>query len=105
VVSFRLLQKQAASAPLKLEVAAEDLPSVQLEGLDPDDIIPPSPSPTTPQLTNRFGLDADELTRGLHDESDDDDEEEAAAATVEEGVPPAAAVAATAYEEEEWDDV
>ena len=108
----------AAEGQMKLEIAVEDVPAVQLSGLDPEHLAPPSPSPsTTPtdaQTPDSFGrslgLDEEELKRGLMDDdddesSDDDDsggevggempqaqpEEQASGTTAlaEEGVPPA----------------
>ena len=104
-----------------LQLSAVDVPE-QVSGLM-DDLIPPSPStpvaspasslPATPgSFGHGFGLDEEELARGLSEDSSDGDDE------AEEGVPPAAAVAPApapapvpagasiaGYADEDWDDV
>ena len=105
--------------PQKLEIAVEDVPTAQLSGLDPEQIVPPSPSPT-PQTPDSFGrslgLDEEELQRGMADEDEDSDSEPPQAqlephslATAEEGVPPSGGVtdlqAAVNLNTDEWDDV
>ena len=107
----------------KLEIAAGDVPDVQLSGLDPEHIVPPSPQgglPETPEsFGHSFGLDEEELRRGLSDEDEDSDSEvpsqlgqepRTTEATAEEGVPPARSVAGSTpagmnLDDEEWDDV
>lgn len=107
----------------KLEIAAGDVPDVQLSGLDPEHIVPPSPQgglPETPDsFGHSFGLDEEELRRGLSDEDEDSDSETpsqleqepcASVATAEEGVPPSRTVvgstpAGVKLDEEDWDDV
>lgn len=81
----------------------EDIPATQLSGLDPEHIVPPSPSPS-------FGLDEEELLRGLSDDDEDSGSDTAGVlATAEEGVPPSGTVsgvpAGANLAEVEWDDV
>ena len=99
----------------------EDIPTVQISGLDPEQLVPPTPSPTStpkergdgspglPETPNSFGhslnLDEEEVRRGMVDEDDDSDSEIqtqteppveqqlfVAVGTTEEGVPPSSAV-------------
>ena len=107
----------ASPVPPKLEIAAEDVPTVQLSGLDLEQICPPTPQ--TPDSFGRsLGLDEEELQRGMADEDEDEESgsetpqaqlEPNPAATAEEGVPPSGAVtdlpAAVNLDKDEWDDV
>lgn len=94
-------------AHTKLEIAVEDVPTTQLSGLDPEQFAPPSPSPGT----SSFGLDEEELLRGLSDDDEDSGSETAGVVvTAEEGVPPSRTASgvptgANLAEEVEWDDV
>lgn len=117
----------ASQVQPQLEIALEDLPALQISGLDPEQIVPPTPSPTStpkrrgdgseglPETPNSFGhsfgLDEEELRRGLADEDDDSESEtqpqvaqqsSMAIGMMEEGVPPSSALAG---DEPEWDDV
>lgn len=109
----------ASPVPQKLEIAVEDVPTVQISGLDREQIVPPSPSqtPQTPDsFGHSFGLDEEELRRGMADEDEDSGSETPQAqvepnlsVTAEEGVPPSGAAsgvpAAVTSDEEDWDDV
>ena len=103
--------------PPKLEIAAEDVPTVQLSGLDLEQICPPTPQ--TPDSFGRsLGLDEEELQRGMADEDEDEESgsetpqaqlEPKSLATAEEGIPPSGGVAdsqaAVNLNEDDWDDV